>query len=173
MGSLTTSGKALRSRGSDSGRWWWGPRSASGGQAASSPGQAADSVHTVSHPPAPPQSHRAPHIARPPGIVTPRFPWDREPSVPSGLSLLSLLNLCNPWTRSPWSVLAMFSVISRIHQCEKPQHSEMCLSLMTANLGIYVLLLELQTAKYITRRSQKCSPHRTLLGPIIGTYLEQ
>ena len=79
VGSLTTSGKALRSRGSDSGRWWWGPRSASGGQAASSPGQAADSVHTVSHPPAPPQSHRAPHIARPPGIVTPRFPWDREP----------------------------------------------------------------------------------------------
>ena len=74
VGSLTTSGKALRSRGSDSGRWWWGPRSASGGQAASSPGQAADSVHTVSHPPAPPQSHRAPHIARPPGIVTPRFP---------------------------------------------------------------------------------------------------
>ena len=135
VGSLTTSGKALRSRGSDSGRWWWGPRSASGGQAASSPGQAADSVHTVSHPPAPPQSHRAPHIARPP-----------LGSWPLG-SLLNLLNLCNPWTRSPWSVLAMFNVISRIHQCEKPQHSEICLSFMTAYLDIYVLLLELQTAK--------------------------
>ena len=64
----------------------------------------------------------------------------------------------------------MFSVISRIHQCKKPQHSEICLSLMTAYLGIYVLLLELKATKNITRRSPKCSPHRTLLGPI-GTHL--